>query len=75
MNYDKVASLISRVSLLGAFALIVVGVIEGAANLLGYTVLRAAHKPSRLFELGAELTVIVIALLLRQIRDQLRKTG
>jgi len=74
MNYDKAASLISRVSVLGAFALIVVGVIEGLANLFGYTVLHEAHKPSRLIELGAALTVIVIALLLRQIRDQLRKS-
>jgi hypothetical protein len=74
MNYDKVASLISRVFVLGAFVLIVLGIIEYAANALGYTVIHEAHKPSHLIELGATLTVIVIALLLRQIRDQLRKS-
>jgi hypothetical protein len=75
MNYDKLASLVSRVLVLGAFVLLALGVIEGAANVFGYTILREAHKPSRLIELAAALTVIVIALLLRQIRDQLRKSG
>jgi hypothetical protein len=74
MNYDKVASLVFRVVVLAAGALIVLGLIEAAANMFGYTVIHEAHKASRLIELGAALTVIVIALLLRQIRDQ-RKTG
>jgi len=75
MDYNKVVSLVSRVLVLGAAVLITLGVIEGAANILGYTVIHQAHKASTLVELGAALTVIVIALLLRQIRDQLRKTG
>ena len=75
MNYDKVASLVSRLLVLGAAALTVLGVIEGVANLFGYTLIHESHKPIHLIELGAALTVIVIALLLRQIRDQLRKPG
>jgi hypothetical protein len=74
MNYDKVASVVSRVVILGAVALIVLGFIESVANIFGYTVIHEAHKPSTLIELGTALIVIVIALLLRQIRDQ-RKTG
>jgi hypothetical protein len=74
MNYDKVASTVSRISIFGAVALIVLGLVEGAANMFGYTVIHEAHKPSHLIELGAALTVIVIALLLRQIRDQ-HKSG
>jgi xanthine/uracil permease len=74
MNYNKVASLVSRVVVLGAVVLIALGLIEGAANMLGYTVMHEAHKPSHLIELGAALIVIVIALLLRQIRDQSRKS-
>jgi hypothetical protein len=74
MNYDKVVSLVSRIVVLGAAGLTILGLIEGAANIFGYTVIHEAHKPSHLIELGAALTVIVIALLLRQIRDQ-RKTG
>jgi hypothetical protein len=75
MNYDKVTSLVARVVVLAVAVLIALGVIEGAANVLGYTFIHEAHKPGRFFALGAELTVIVIALLLRQIRDQLRKTS
>jgi hypothetical protein len=74
MNYDKIASLVSRVVVLGAVVLIALGLIEGAANVFGYTFIHEAHKPSHLIELGAALTVIVIALLLRQIRDQSRKS-
>jgi len=73
MNYDKVVSLVSRIVVLGAALLTALGVIEGVANVLGYTFIHEAHKASHLVELGAALTVIVIALLLRQIRDQLRK--
>jgi hypothetical protein len=40
--------------------------------MLGHSVIREAHLPGHLIELGAALTVIVIALLLRQIRDELR---
>jgi hypothetical protein len=75
MNYDRLASLVSRAFVFGAFVLIALGVIEYVANMLGYTVIGLAHTPSRLIELGAALTVIVIALLLRQIREQLRKSG
>jgi hypothetical protein len=75
MNYDRLASLVSRAFVFGAFVLIAVGVIEYLANMFGYTVIGLAHTPSHLIELGAALTVIVIALLLRQIREQLRKSG
>lgn len=75
MNYDRFASLVSRAAVLAAFVLIGLGVIEYAANMSGYTVIGLAHTPSHLIELGAALTVVVIALLLRQIRDQLRKGG
>lgn len=73
MNYDKPMSVLSRIFVFAAFALIAVAVIEKIANLSGYTVLREAYTPARLIELAAALTVIVIALLLRQIREELRK--
>jgi hypothetical protein len=73
MNFDKNASLVSRLLVLGAAVLTALGVIEGVANVLGYTFIHETHKASHLIELGAALTVIVIALLLRQIRDELRK--
>jgi hypothetical protein len=75
MNSDKFASLISRLIVLAAFVLLIVGIVEAVANMFGYTFLHEAHKPSRLIESAAELTVIVIALLLRQIREQLHRSG
>ena len=73
MNYDKCTSVLSRIFVFAAFALIAVAVIEKIANLSGYTVLHEAYTPGRLIELAAALTVIVTALLLRQIREELRK--
>ena len=73
MNFNKISSIVSRIVVTGAFVLIGLAVIEYVANLLGYTVLRDVYTPGRLVELAAASLVIVIALLLRQIRDELRK--
>jgi hypothetical protein len=73
MNFDKLMSVVSRVFVFGSFVLIALGMIEYGANVLGRSVIHEAHLPGHLIELGAALTVIVIALLLRQIRDQLRQ--
>ena len=74
MTYDELASLVSRLFLFAAVVLISLGTVEYVANLLGTSVIGWKHSPGHLIELGAALTVIVIALLLRQIRDQLRKS-
>lgn len=73
MNFNKFSSIVSRIVVIGAFVLIGLAAIEYVANLLGYTVLRNVYSTGRLVELAAALLVIVIALLLRQIRDELRK--
>jgi hypothetical protein len=75
MNYDKFSSILSRIFTFGAFALIALGVIEYLVNLSGHSVPYPwqATKPGHLIELAAALVVFVIALLLRQIRDELRK--
>ncbi len=73
MSYDTFASTVSRIFLGGAFVLVVLAAIEYIANLLGYTLLRHMYSAGRLIELAAALAVIVIALLLRQIREELRK--
>jgi hypothetical protein len=73
MNFNKLSSIASRIVVIGAFVLIGLAAIEYVANLFGYTVLRHAYSTGRLVELAAALLVIVIALLLRQIRDELRK--
>jgi phage-related holin len=73
MNLNKLSSIASRIVVIGAFVLIGLAVIEYIANLLGYTVLRHLYTAGRLIELAATLLVFVIAMLLRQIRDELRK--
>jgi hypothetical protein len=73
MNYDALGSIVSRAFFVGAFLLIVLAVVEQAANLFGYTVLRGAYSAGRLMELAATLVVVVIALLLRQVREELRR--
>ena len=73
MNFDKLASVVSRVFVFGAFVLIALGTVEYGANVFDHSVINWAHGAGHLIELGAALTVIVIALLLRQIRDQLRQ--
>ena len=73
MNYDRLASILSRIFTFGALLLMVLAAIEYAANLAGYTVVHQAYRPGRLIEIAAALTVFVIAILLRQIREELRK--
>lgn len=73
MNYNQLTSVLARVFSLGAILMIALALIEYAANVFGYTIVREAHRPGRLIEIAATLVVIVIALLLRQIRDELRK--
>ena len=48
---------------------------EAAANLLGTSLIGGRYSVGRLLELGAILMIVVIAQLLRQIRDQLRADG
>ena len=71
MNYRSITSVASRIFTLGAVVMIALAVTEYTANVFGYTVL--AHTPGHLIELAATLAVFMIALLLRQIRDELRK--
>jgi hypothetical protein len=73
MNYNSLTSGLSRIFTFGAVALIALAVIEYTANVFGYTVMHETRRPGRLIELAAALAVIVIALLLRQIREELRK--
>jgi hypothetical protein len=72
---DKLISLFSRVAFLAAFLLLAATVVEAIANGFGYTVLRGEFTAGRVMEVGAMLLIFVIALTLRQVRDELRKTG
>jgi hypothetical protein len=73
MNLDRLGSLISHVFSMVAFLLLALSVVEWLANVFGYTILSQRYRPGRLMELAAIFTVFVVALLLRQVRQEIRK--
>jgi hypothetical protein len=73
MSLDKLASLACRVLFVIAFLLLAVAVLERLAVQFGYSVLGAAYGAGRLLEFAGILLLFVIALLLRQIRDHVKK--
>ncbi len=72
MKINKISSIIARLFFAGAMVLLLLAVWERIANTMGYTVVRETYTASRLIELAVILTIFVIALLLRQIREELK---
>jgi lipopolysaccharide export LptBFGC system permease protein LptF len=70
---NSITSLISRVFFFISFVLMALALIERFLNFSGYTILGGAYTPGRLLEAAGLLMIFVIAILLRQIRDSLRK--
>jgi len=73
MAMAKLTSLVSRLFFAGAIVLVVIAAVEKVANLTGYTIVRSAYTTGRLLEVASLLIIFVIALLLRQIREELKK--
>jgi hypothetical protein len=77
MNTDKMSSLVTRVFFFGAFLFLAIAVIEKIANLGSQTILGAnsswSGRPERLLEFGVIMMIFVIALILRQIREELKR--
>lgn len=72
MGIDQLSSLVCRVFFVGAFGLLGLALLERAAFTFGYTIMRGAFSGGRLLEIAGIALVFVIALLLRQIREDLR---
>ena len=72
MKINKISSIIARLCFAGALVLVFLAVWERIANAMGYTVVREAFMASRLIELAVVLVIFIIALLLRQIREELK---
>ena len=64
-------SVISRLCFLGAFVLLGLALMEKVANTAGYTILQA-YRGARLLEVAVVLLVFVIAIQLREIREELK---
>jgi len=72
MNLEKLMSMSSRLFFLGAFVLLGLAVIERVANATGYTILQL-YRGGRLLEFAVVLLVFVIAIQLREIREELKR--
>ena len=72
MKINKISSIVARLFFAGALVLLLLAVWERIANSMGYTVVQATFTASRLIELSVVLVTFVIALLLRQIREELK---
>jgi hypothetical protein len=73
MKYDRVTSVLYRVFAVASLVLIDLAVLEALANAFSYSIVGRAYRPGRLVEFAAMLAVMAIPLLLRQIRQELRR--
>ena len=73
MKINKISSILARLFFAGAFMLLLLAVWERIANANGYTVVRETFTASRMIEFAVILVIFVIALLLRQIREELKR--
>ncbi|HKQ61393.1 MAG TPA: hypothetical protein VJS92_08870 [Candidatus Polarisedimenticolaceae bacterium] len=72
---DKLFSLVSRVFFAAAFGLLGLVLVEKAVNLAGFTILSSRYlnySTGRLLEFASVLLLFVLALLLRQLREELK---
>jgi hypothetical protein len=74
MKAQEWSSLFNRIFFVVAFLTLMLAIVEKIFNLAGYTIVGGQYTPGRLFEFSAILLLFVIALLLRNIREELRRT-
>lgn len=74
MNINTLYQIFARALFFIALGALCIAFIEQFANLLGSSIFNAAYTPGRLVELSAALLLFVITVLLRQIRDVLKKS-
>ena len=71
MSLEKLVSMTSRLFFLGAFVFLALAVIERVANAIGYTIV-PAFEPGRLLDFAVVLLVFVIAMQLRQTKEEFK---
>ena len=67
------ASFVSRLFFFVAFLLLAIAVFDRFLNLFGFTILEGSYSPGRMLQYAGIMLVFVIALLLRDIREELRR--
>jgi hypothetical protein len=73
MNYNSITSVLYRLCAVGTIAFLALAVIESVVKEYKYTVVHERYEPGRLLEFAVMSAIFAIALLLRQIREELRK--
>jgi len=71
MSLEKLISMVSRLFFLGAFVLLGLALIEKLANVAGYTILQQ-YRGGRLLDFAVVMLIFVIAMQLRQMKEDLR---
>ncbi len=72
MNFEFVYKYVARTLFIIASATIAIAFLERTGEIFGFSILGEMYQAGRLLELAATLLVFVIAVLLRQVRDELR---
>jgi len=75
MNIDGLTSVACRILLGAAFLLLAIALLERIAFTFGYTITGEAFSGGRLLETASAILLFAIALLLRQIREQLKHSA
>jgi hypothetical protein len=75
MNKNALYRLFARTLFFAAFLTLFIAFVEYFVNMFGVSLFREAYTPGRLIELAGALLLFVITILLRQIRNALRKTN
>lgn len=73
MSLEKLISVVSRLFFLGAFVSFALVMIERIAYATGYTILRG--QGAHLLEITVVLLLFVIAIQLREMREELKRRG
>ena len=69
----KFISFLSRLFFFAAMFVLLIAMIDFVMRLFGWTFSWVSYAPGRVFEFAAILMVVVVVLLLRQIRELLKK--
>ena len=69
---EKIVSRAIRACFVVAIGLLAIAVSEAFLNAFGYTITRGLYTAGRLLEIATVFLIFVVALLLHEIRDQLK---
>jgi hypothetical protein len=71
--FDKISSVVSRIFFAFAFFLLFIAFLDKFLGLFGWQLSWLPYEAGRLLEFSAILLIFVIALILRQMRELLKK--